>query len=77
MNPSHAAQDAPSGLPEVLALHCPTCARAQRPAPLMRAATLLCRRTCPGCRTRWVLKVTVMRVTALGAMHHLEWTVAA
>lgn len=54
---------------------CPDCGRKLCPAPLMRHATLVLRRTCPGrqCRQAWLVKITP-RVIRQGVASFADFT---
>ncbi len=59
--------------PATIQLVCPRCQRKMRPAPLMVHATDVRRRTCPGCRRRWQIKITPQSHRDGRYVHVAEW----
>lgn len=59
-----------------VALTCAGCGRKVRPAALYHHAVTLVRRTCPGCRQLWLVKLEPMPVRRRGvlAVHVATWT---
>lgn len=58
-----------------LPLRCPDCDRKLPAIPFFKEATHVCRRTCPGCRERWFLKVVPRSILGgKGTASILEWT---
>jgi len=60
-------------LPDALALRCPKCGRSAGTTPLYRVATRVVRRTCRGCRRRWVVVLTPLRAAAGLAVTRADW----
>lgn len=64
--------------PTGVALECPVCGRALPPAPFMRWATEIVKRSCRKCAKRWVVKVAPLGQMAPGAyLHEATWTEVA
>ena len=57
-----------------LNFHCPKCAGKLAPFPLMKAATILRRRTCRKCSQRWLVKLAPVNSRLIGMyIHVIEW----
>jgi hypothetical protein len=60
--------------PDTLPLRCPDCGRKLPSAPLMKAATLVLKRSCR-CKARFRLKITPSLILqGTGIASTLEWT---
>jgi len=59
-------------LPDTIPLRCPGCGCRVRPAPLMREAVVVVRRSCR-CGRRWAVHVRPMQVEEERAVHSVEW----
>ncbi len=57
-----------------LDLTCPDCGRKVKAAHFMRAATQVVRRTCPGCKQRWQVKLAPLGARPGVFFHEATWT---
>ena len=58
---------------ERLALRPPCCGRLVWSAPLLRSATFVGRRTCPACRSRWLVVVKPLPAREGLLLHEATW----